>query len=79
MEKKWTRKSLVQRRAGDVIALNVIQKNQPINVYKLSKLLGLSYTGTVRLVKDLERRKKIRTELKTVRTVRLIYLYGSSL
>lgn len=52
------------RKIGDILVLKSIKENQPINPYKLSKKLKISYRHTKRIIKELERRKLIKIEEK---------------
>jgi len=69
-------KPSVPRTIAENEMLRIIKKNQPISIYKLGKLAGyLSYSGIHQYIEDLEKKEKIKTELrigKNNRTERMI-------
>ena len=58
-------KPSVPKRIAENELLKKIKENQPISIYKLGKLIGyLSYSGIHQYVDELQKKGKIKTELK---------------
>ena len=51
------------RKIAQDYVLDIIQKNQPISLYKLAKMLRYSYAGARNYAQELERKKLIRSEI----------------
>ncbi|GAH86012.1 unnamed protein product [marine sediment metagenome] len=58
-------KPSIPRKIAENELLKIIKENQPISIYNLRKLTGyLSYSGIHQYIDELERKDKIKTELK---------------
>ena len=58
-------KPSVPRKIAENELLKIIKKNQPVSIYNLRKLTEyLSYSGIYQYINELERKGKIKTELK---------------
>ena len=68
--------SSIPLKIGEKVVLKIIKENQPISIYELKKILeDYSYSGMFYYIKRLERRNKIKSELKigeNNRAVRLL-------
>lgn len=71
-------KPSIPRKIAENELLKIIKENQPISIYNLRKLTGyLSYSGIHQYIDELERKDKIKTELKigeNNRTERIIWV-----
>ena len=56
--------------------LALIREKQPISIYKLAKLLRVSYSAVWNMVERLELKKRINTILKPKGFVRIITIRG---
>lgn len=73
-------KPSIPRKIAENEMLKIIKNNQPISIYKLKELTKyLSYSGIHQYVDELEKKGKIKTELRigeNNRTERIIMVKG---
>jgi len=71
-------KPSIPRKIAENELLKIIKKNQPISIYNLKKLTEyLSYSGMHQYIDELEKKGKIKTELRigeNNRTERIIFV-----
>jgi len=58
---------MVNVNINEKLALNIIRKFQPLTIWELSKRMGISYSSTFRLVKEMQRKELITIEKKPVK------------
>ena len=63
---------MVRATLDESAVLALIREKQPSSIYKLAKLLRISYSAVWNMVEKLELKKRINTELKPKGFVRII-------